>query len=189
MQRSFISFVALAGMSAAVAMPISAFSADFDKLNKAVTDARGNAVTSTFGNCVVHLRWEGGSKGNCVSGDAAVTVYFKFNSSELTAESKAKLAEFATKMKGAEIAGVSVVGTADVVGNAAANRRLSEKRALKVAKFLKKKGVVKANVAQVAAKGESEPTTECGADKGKATKEKIACLQNDRRVDVYVNYK
>ncbi len=189
MQRSFISLVALAGVSAAVAMPVSAFAVDADKLNKAVTDERGNVITSTFGNCVVHLRWEGGSKGDCVSSDAAVTVYFDFNSSSLTAESKAKLAEFAAKIKGADIEGVSVVGTADVVGNAAANRRLSEKRALKVAKFLKKKGVMKANVAQVAAKGESEPTTECGAEKGKATKEKIACLQNDRRVDVYINYR
>lgn len=190
MQRSFISLVALLGMGASVAMPVASSAMDVSDLNKAVLDARGNTVTSTFGNCVVHLRWEAGRIGDCVAERTEqVSVYFDFNRSGLNAEAVATLNAFAAKVAGHTVTSATVVGTADVIGDAAANRALSQKRAKRVSSYLKGKGILNARVAQLAAKGESEPTTDCGAESGKATSDKIACLQNDRRVDVVVTYK
>jgi outer membrane protein OmpA-like peptidoglycan-associated protein len=179
MKRAALSALTMLALATAPA----AFATDYSAFNKPVTDKRGNIVTTTTGGCLVHLRWEGGKAGECATAEAKTTdtvVYFAFNSSKLGTGSKAELDRFVASLAGKEIVSANVIGYADKIGNAEYNRLLSEKRALRVAKYLQKKGLVAASVAEVRALGESEPTTDCGK---KASR---ACLAPDRRVEVKV---
>jgi outer membrane protein OmpA-like peptidoglycan-associated protein len=179
--------VALSALAllAVAAAPLAVSAGQHGNYNKVVTDARGNAITTASGGCVVHLRWEGGQDGLCSSTTDAV-VYFAFNSSKLSGEAYAELDALVARLGNREVESASVIGYADKIGNSSYNRALSEKRALRVAKYLQSKGLVSASVAEVRALGDSEPVTQCGE---KATRKNIACLAPDRRVEVRVKLK
>ncbi len=86
-----------------------------------------------------------------------------------------------------EIAMVTVTGHTDRIGSAAYNTRLSMRRAEAVKAHLVELGIPAAKIV-AAGKGETHPVTKPGECKGdKATKELIACLQPDRRVEIEVS--
>lgn len=182
------------GVLATATAPLAAVahsSSSADKFNRPIHDRRGNIVTTKTGACVVHLRWEGGKPGECKDSRASklageATVYFAFNSSKLSVEAQRELDKLAKNLKGKPVDAASVVGFADKIGNANYNRRLSEKRALRVAKYLQGKGLVKASVSEIRALGEADANTKCPA---KPTAGSIKCNAPDRRVEVKVTTK
>ncbi len=187
--------LAALGVLATATAPLAASAgAKFDNYNRPIHDHRGNIVTTKSGDCVVHLRWEGGKAGECIdvtgkhvsklAGEA--TVYFAFNSSKLSVDAQKELDKLVAGLKGKKVNDASVVGYADKIGNVDYNRRLSEKRALRVAKYLQSKGLVSASVAEIKAVGEADANVKCPA---KASAGSIKCNAPDRRVEVKVTAK
>jgi outer membrane protein OmpA-like peptidoglycan-associated protein len=109
-------------------------------------------------------------------------VYFDFNKSVLNKKAKVQLARLAADLRG-HATTVAVVGFSDRMGNATYNERLALKRAKAVRDFLVAKGV-KAKKIEVRSLGKSAPKADC-AD-GMARPKMIACLAEDRRVEVEV---
>ena len=73
---------------------------------------------------------------------AEETLYFKTGSAAISAADKAKLAQLAGNAAGVKGYVISVLGFADPTGNAAANERLSNRRAQAVINYLKQSGKV-----------------------------------------------
>lgn len=156
----------------------------------AVRDARGQAVRSTNGNCVI-TRWEG-NDGVCEGTHREIaledrTVYFEFNDSTLTEAAKAKLDSLLGILKSdKEIQSVSIVGYADRIGSKSYNQALSKKRALSVKEYLAANGYNNASVTKTRWVGKTKPSAQCT---GKlAHNELVSCLSPDRKVEVEVNY-
>jgi OOP family OmpA-OmpF porin len=114
------------------------------------------------------------------------TVYFQFDRSALLPEAKERLDTLSTSLKADKsVKEAKIVGFADRIGSEAYNERLSQKRAETVRDYLIANGYTNARVTETRWVGESQPSTECPA----ATRTKlIACLQNDRRVEVEIGY-
>lgn len=155
-------------------------------------DTNGNIIRNTFGNCVV-TQWD--AKNNECTGEKSpleltkemLNVYFDFNKSTLNATEKAKLDIVAKVIKGSkEVANIDIIGYADKIGKNGYNKSLSTKRAQAVRSYLAKKGVKARNV-KIVSFGATKPVTNC--DAGLAKKEMIACLAEDRRVEIKVNLK
>lgn len=172
----------------------AAFAGQFQDV---VHDTNTHIVRNTFGNCVV-TKWT--SDNNECTGEMGKpdlrnlskewrNVYFDFNKSTLNAKEKSKLDQLSTIIVSSkEVENVDLTGYADVVGNAAYNKRLSMKRAQTVKSYLATKGL-KTRKVKIEALGESKPVTDCGyADGKKATKEQISCLAEDRRVEIFLNF-
>ena len=104
-------------------------------------------------------------------------VLFAFGSAELTGEAKRLLADVATRLTGANLVAVKVVGHTDSVGSDAYNQGLSERRARSVADFLVAQGVP-ADKLSTEGRGESQPVADNGSDAGRA---------ENRRVELYVS--
>jgi OOP family OmpA-OmpF porin len=160
-------------------------------------DGRGNPVLTKDGVCVR------------TSGDAGIdacapkeppapplpapvvredrTIYFGFNKASLTPEGKKVLDSLFTtiKLRG-PVKAVHVAGYADRMGNAAYNEKLSKKRADAVRTYLVTKGVLQAKVVETRWFGDSIAAANC--PKTMKHKEKIACMQPDRRVEVEVEF-
>jgi outer membrane protein OmpA-like peptidoglycan-associated protein len=154
--------------------------------NDIVIDKNGNQVVSTNGNCVI-TKWDSAFDvcGFSITKEMR-TVYFDFNKSTLTAKEKAELDQVASILKGAShVESVDIVGFADMIGDSGYNKRLSTKRANTVKAYLSKKGLKTRNV-RVEGMGEEE-----GAQCKEITdrKEQIACLAEDRRVEIQLNLK
>ena len=91
-------------------------------------------------------------------------------------------------MGGANFDLVTVTGHTDRIGSHAYNMKLSTRRAEAVKTYLVESAGIPAG--KIAARGTdgSDPVTKPGECKGKnATKQLIACLQPDRRVEVVVS--
>lgn len=185
-----------ASLLAAVSMVLApaAFAADAPK--DVVKDSRGNIVHSTNGNCVI-TKWDAASDecGGMAKRDLTKiltkeqrTVYFDFNRSTINSTEKKELDEVSQILAASkEVESVDIVGFADPIGNAAYNKRLSTKRADTVKAYLAKKGLKTRNI-RVEGLGESA-TAKCGTPEAgkKASKELIACLAPDRRVEIQLN--
>ncbi|PJG82640.1 OmpA family protein [Caviibacterium pharyngocola] len=113
---------------------------------------------------------------------------FKFDKSganDINAEGKAKLDEFASKVrKFDQLRSIRIEGHTDLLGNAAYNQRLSEKRAETVRRYLVSKGVP-AGVMSIVGYGESRQIKRCSPNLQRA--ELIQCLQPNRRVELEVD--
>ena len=159
------------------------------------TDAE--VVRSTNGNCV-YTKWDA-SYEECGMSKRDITgklltkeqrnVYFDFNRSTLSASEKKELDEVSAIIASSkEVESVDIIGFADSVGSSSYNQKLSAKRASTVKAYLAKKGL-KTNNVRVEGLGEGKSVTACDELKkgGKASKELIACLAEDRRVEIKVN--
>jgi len=115
------------------------------------------------------------------------TVYFKFDHYDLLSESKERLDTLANVLKADNtVKGARVVGFADRIGSVDYNDKLSQKRALAVRDYLVEHGYTNARVTETQWVGKSMPTANCP---GKKVDHKlIACLQNDRRVEVQIDF-
>lgn len=106
---------------------------------------------------------------------------------DLSKEGKSRLDDVASRlMELGEVEQVKIVGHADVTGKAAANQKLSERRARAIKSYLVAKGI-KPGVIVTNGVGDSQPVVEC--DDGLAKAEKVACLAPNRRVELTVKLK
>jgi len=157
--------------------------------NEVVHDAMsGTVVHNTDGNCVI-TRWlsgRDGCGGSLFISEDARTVYFPFNSSHLTWESRHRLNTLAGALRANGIREVQLVGFADRMGNPVYNERLSRRRAETVRHYLVAHGIVHAGVVKTRWMGESSPTTNCPAHMKRRAL--IRCLAGDRRVEIEINY-
>jgi OOP family OmpA-OmpF porin len=158
-------------------------------LRDVVKDNHGNIVKNNFDNCV-RTRWESGADACTAAGGEvidreALSVYFAFDSAELTPAAMAKLDTVASVLGGSQAVGsVNIVGYADSIGNTDYNYNLSKRRADAVRNYLSSRGYLKTNAVEVRALGEEAPVSNCG---DMARNEKIACLWRDRRVEIELN--
>lgn len=171
------SLLALAAVSGASAQEYQ--DKAMDKSGKAIMDARGNCVytkwTSRDNTCKKPFKMSREER----------TVYFDFNKSTLKASEKAKLDALVKSVRGVkEVESVDIVGHADKIGNNAYNNALSRRRAETVKNYLAKQGI-KIRKTDLRALGESQSVTNC--DPKMPRKEMIACLAEDRRVEVELN--
>ncbi|MDR3448772.1 MAG: OmpA family protein [Alphaproteobacteria bacterium] len=154
----------------------------------------GELVHATDGGCVI-TEWQGSVDCNIGAAVAATQtvdreriVYFDFNKATLDAQSKKHLAHLAHKLHWMgkhdnAVETITAVGFADRIGDADYNQKLAMRRAEAVRSFLVGKGI-KANKIQVESLGKTEPKADCPADLPR--KKLIACLREDRRVEITV---
>lgn len=148
-------------------------------------DQTGQQIFDARGNCV-YTKWDDVS-GMCGIKRELRVVYFDFNRSSLKSSERAKLNQLAAAIREfRNIESVSIVGHADRIGGNDYNVRLSQKRANAVKNYLAANGIA-VRGATVRALGESTSVTACSADLSQA--DLIACLAEDRRVEVELNFK
>ncbi len=113
------------------------------------------------------------------------TVYFVFDRFDLSLEAKERLDALANALKTDQsVQDARLVGYADRIGSLAYNDKLSQKRAETVRDYLIASGYTNAHVTKTRWVGKTKPSTNCPAA---GTRQKlIACLQNDRRVEVEI---
>jgi outer membrane protein OmpA-like peptidoglycan-associated protein len=105
---------------------------------------------------------------------AQTTVLFASGSAVISAEGKADLQQIATKAKAIKGYLVGVVGYADSTGDAAANQKLSERRAEAVIRYLQKYcGVMPYRVLSGAAMGEIEQVGNTETPEGMAQNRRV----------------
>ena len=112
---------------------------------------------------------------------------FSFDSAVVRPAGTEQLDRFAAELKDMRFERVRVLGYADRIGSAQYNQRLSERRAQSVKDYLVSAGAVDAAKVVAEGKGSSDPVTAIGQCGTRRSKETIACLQPDRRVDVEVS--
>lgn len=156
-----------------------------------VKDSHGNVVMNSFNNCVL-TKWDSASN-ECTGSKADLrrldkemrTVYFDFNKSTINSKEKAKLDSLSKLVKAAkDVESLDVVGYADQIGDDGYNKRLSTRRAENVKAYLAAKGL-KTRKVRVEGMGEAKPVTNCNHSDRKA---QIACLAEDRRVEIEFNF-
>ncbi len=168
-----------------------------------VRDVHGQVVLNSFGNCV-RTQWSlpsdpcGAKEMAQATETRAIaptrrlqkeerTLYFEFDKSRLTEDSKDKLNSLATVLKGnTEVKSASIVGYADPIGTTTYNEQLSKRRAVAVQNYLTSRGYLNTRLAETRWLGESAPKANCPESMKRA--ERIACLQPDRRVEVEIDF-
>ena len=111
----------------------------------------------------------------------ASTVNFDFDRYVIRPDARAKLDDLVGKLRNVTLEVVIAVGHADRIGSDAYNMKLSVRRADSAKAYLVSKGVAASRV-YTEGKGERQPVKECKGDK--KTKELIACLEPNRRVEL-----
>ena len=110
----------------------------------------------------------------------ASTVNFDFDRYVIRPDARSKLDDLVTKLRDVNLEVVIAVGHADRIGGDAYNMKLSVRRADSVKAYLVSKGIAASRI-YTEGKGERQPVKECKGDK--KTKELIACLEPNRRVE------
>jgi OmpA-OmpF porin, OOP family len=111
----------------------------------------------------------------------ASTVNFDFDRYVIRPDARSKLDDLVGKLRNVTLEVVIAVGHADRLGSDAYNQKLSVRRADSAKAYLVSKGIAASRV-YTEGKGEAQPVKEC---KGSAkTKELIACLEPNRRVEL-----
>ena len=110
----------------------------------------------------------------------ASTVNFDFDRYVIRPDARSKLDDLVGKLRDVNLEVVIAVGHADRIGSDAYNMKLSVRRADSVKAYLVSKGVAASRI-YTEGKGERQPVKECKGDK--KTKELIACLEPNRRVE------
>ncbi|MFN0317677.1 MAG: OmpA family protein [Burkholderiales bacterium] len=112
---------------------------------------------------------------------------FDFDRYVLRPAGKKSLDDFVAALQDVKWGHILVVGHSDRLGSAKYNLRLSERRAQAVRKELIAKGLDGKKI-KAAGKGKAQPVSS-GCVGTKRTKALIACLQPDRRVEIFVDEK
>ena len=111
----------------------------------------------------------------------ASTVNFDFDRYVIRPDTRGKLDDLVGKLRSVTLEVVIAVGHADRLGSDAYNQKLSVRRADSVKAYLVSKGIGASRV-YTEGKGESQPVKECKGNN--KTKELIACLEPNRRVEL-----
>lgn len=118
-------------------------------------------------------------------GADALFAFDKSDAGNMNAAGKAKLDEFAAKVKQFDrLKAIRITGHTDRLGSDSYNMALSQRRAETVRQYLISRGV-SAGVMSAQGMGKSQPVQECAADLGRNAL--IACLQPNRRVEIEVD--
>ncbi len=113
---------------------------------------------------------------------------FTFDKSIVRPEGKQELDAFAADVKNTDYNTITVIGYTDRLGPQAYNQALSTRRAEAVKDYLVTSAGLPAEKIEARGDDGSDPVTKPGECTGnKATKQLIACLQPDRRVEVEVH--
>ncbi|QAY84541.1 OmpA family protein [Pseudomonas arsenicoxydans] len=104
-------------------------------------------------------------------------VLFAFNKSDLTPSAQSQLDALMSKLQGADVVSIKVIGHTDSVGSDAYNQALSERRASSVAAYLLSQGIAPSKLTSEG-KGESQPVADNDTDEGRA---------KNRRVELHIN--
>ena len=121
------------------------------------------------------------------SADSSVDSLFGFGKATINSAGQHGLDKFSTDLRGANFDVITVTGHTDRIGSHTYNQKLSTRRAEVVKAYLVESAGISSD--KITAKGVdgSDPVTKPGECKGnKATRELIACLAPDRRVEVEV---
>ena len=110
----------------------------------------------------------------------ASTVNFDFDRYVIRPDARSKLDDLVGKLRNVSLEVVIAVGHADRIGSDAYNMKLSVRRADSVKAYLVSKGIATSRI-YTEGKGERQPVKDCKGDK--KTKELIACLEPNRRVE------
>ena len=110
----------------------------------------------------------------------ASTVNFDFDRYVIRPDARSKLDDLVGKLRSVNLEVIIAVGHADRIGSDAYNMKLSVRRADSVKAYLVSKGIAASRIYSEG-KGERQPVKECKGDK--KTKELIACLEPNRRVE------
>ena len=110
----------------------------------------------------------------------ASTVNFDFDRYVIRPDSRSKLDDLVGKLRDVNLEVIIAVGHADRIGSDAYNMKLSVRRADSVKAYLVSKGIAASRI-YTEGKGERQPVKDCKGDK--KTKELIACLEPNRRVE------
>jgi len=110
----------------------------------------------------------------------ASTVNFDFDRYAIRPDAMSKLDDLVGKLRNVNLEVIIAVGHADRLGSDAYNMKLSVRRADSVKAYLVSKGIAASRI-YTEGKGERQPVKECKGDK--RTKELIACLEPNRRVE------
>src|SRR6266513_2445364 len=110
----------------------------------------------------------------------ASTVNFDFDRYVIRPDARSKLDDLVGKLRGVNLEVIIAVGHADRIGSDAYNMKLSVRRADSVKAYLVSKGIAASRI-YTEGKGKRQPVKECKGDK--KTKELIACLEPNRRVE------
>lgn len=111
----------------------------------------------------------------------ASTVNFDFDRYVIRPDARTKLDDLVGKLRNVTLEVVIAVGHADRIGSDAYNMKLSVRRADSAKAYLVSKGIAASRV-YTEGKGERQPVKQCKGDK--KTKELIACLEPNRRVEL-----
>jgi OOP family OmpA-OmpF porin len=115
-------------------------------------------------------------------------VLFGFDRATVTPLGKRALDKFATELNGVAYDHITIEGHTDRIGKQVYNEKLSLQRADAVKTYLVSLGTISANKVTTVGKGNSEPMTNSDECKGiQTSKEVIACLEPDRRVNIDVS--
>jgi OmpA-OmpF porin, OOP family len=110
----------------------------------------------------------------------ASTVNFDFDRYVIRPDARGRLDDLVGKLRNVNLEVVIAVGHADRLGSDAYNMKLSVRRADSVKAYLVSKGIAAGRV-YTEGKGERQPVKDCKG--AKKTKELIACLEPNRRVE------
>jgi len=110
----------------------------------------------------------------------ASTVNFDFDRYVIRPDAGSKLDDLVGKLRSVSLEVIIAVGHADRLGSDAYNMKLSVRRADSVKAYLVSKGIAASRI-YTEGKGERQPVKDCKGS-GK-TKELIACLEPNRRVE------
>ena len=113
-------------------------------------------------------------------------VTFAFGKANLKPNAKATLDGIYSEIAKVNKPSVAVSGYTDRIGSDAFNQKLSQKRAETVANYLVSKGVAQDTISATGY-GKANPVTGNQCDAVKGRKALIACLADDRRVEIAVN--
>ena len=113
-------------------------------------------------------------------------VTFAFGKANLKPQAQSVLDGIYGEIAQVKSADVKVAGYTDRIGSDAYNQKLSQKRAETVANYLVAKGVSQ-NAISATGYGKANPVTGNKCDAVKGRKALIACLADDRRVEIAVN--
>jgi OOP family OmpA-OmpF porin len=112
---------------------------------------------------------------------------FDYDKTTVTPAGKKSLNKFSANLKGVQLDSVKVTGHTDRLGDPAYNMKLSTRRAEAVKKYLLESADIPAGKIEVRGAGGANPVTSPEVCRGETkTRELIACLQPDRRVEVEV---
>jgi OOP family OmpA-OmpF porin len=184
-----------------VLAPLSFAHAGAADLRNAVHATHGRLAVNTFQNCVRSSFASGADE--CAPpvqatpaappqraeiGKEERTVYFDFNKFALSAEAVRTLNNLASRLKSDDqVKNAKIVGYADRIGTKSYNDQLSKRRADNVRRYMVSQGFVKGQVVDTRWMGEDVPVTQCPDNLNR--EQLIACLQQDRRVEVEIEYR